>query len=102
MAELSPEDRKLQVLARSAAARLGTRQGAAVRDLDGRTYAAGPVALESLALSPLQVCLAMAVTSGAKGLEAALVMGGGETLDEPDRAVLTDFAGEDVVVIFGG
>jgi hypothetical protein len=73
--ELQPEDAKLVTLARSARARTGAAQGAAVRDGDGRTYAAATVALPSLRLSALQVAVAMAVSSGAPGLEAAVVLG---------------------------
>ena len=43
MGDVSDEDRKLVTLARSARARAGSEQGAAVRDGDGRTYAAPPV-----------------------------------------------------------
>jgi hypothetical protein len=75
---LQPEDAKLVTLARSARARTGAAQGAAVRDADGRTYVATSVALPSLTLSALQVAVAMAVSSGAPGLEAAVVFG-----DEP-------------------
>jgi len=75
MSELDPEDAKLVTLARSARARSGAAQGAAVRDGDGRTYVAATVALPSLSLSALQVAVAMAVSSGAPGLEAAVVLG---------------------------
>ena len=80
-----PEDEKLATLARSARARTGAAQGAAVRDTDGRTYVAASVALASLRLSALQVAVAMAVSSGALGLEAAVVVGGAD--DEGTRAV---------------
>lgn len=76
---LDAEDAKLVTLARSARARTGAAQGAAVRDGDGRTYVAATVALPSLSLSALQVAVAMAVASGAPGLEAAVVLG-----DDPD------------------
>ena len=46
-----------------------------MRDTDGRTYVAATVALPSLPLSALQVAVAMAVSSGALGLEAAVVLG---------------------------
>jgi hypothetical protein len=72
---LDPEDQKLIVLARSARARTGSPQAAAVRDTDGRTYVASAVSLPSLSLSALQVAVAMAVSSGAPGLEAAVVLG---------------------------
>lgn len=72
---LDPEDQKLVTLARSARARTGADHGAAVRDADGRTYVAATVRLPSLQLSALQVAVAMAVSSGAPGLEAAVVLG---------------------------
>ena len=72
---LDPEDAKLVTLARSARARTQSRQGAAVRDTDGRTYVAATVDLPSLSLTALQVAVAMAVSSGALGLEAAVILG---------------------------
>ena len=86
MPDPSTEDAKLVTLARAARARIRSSTGAAVRDTDGRTYAAGAVDLPSLRLSALQVCVAMAVTAGARGLEAAVLLGG--TPSEEDRAVL--------------
>jgi hypothetical protein len=74
MTEWDPEDAKLVTLARATRARTGSLQGAAVRDTDGRTYAAAAVSLPSLSLSALQVAVAMAVSSGAPGLEAAVVL----------------------------
>ncbi|MDF0530014.1 cytidine deaminase [Tsukamurella sp. 8F] len=73
--ELSDEDAKLVTLARGAMGRAGTAHGAAVRDLDGRTYAGAPVALAALKLTGLQVAVATAVGSGAEGFEAAVVVG---------------------------
>lgn len=69
-----PENAKIVTLARSTRARTGAAEGAAVRDTDGRTYAAATVSLPSLELSALQVAVAMAVSSGAPGLEAAAVV----------------------------
>ncbi|HEU0214361.1 MAG TPA: cytidine deaminase [Jiangellaceae bacterium] len=77
---LGAEDEKILVLARSARARAGADEGAAVRDLDGRTYAAAEVSLSSLRLSALEVAVAMAVSSGATGLEAVAVV---TAADEP-------------------
>ncbi|MDX6360442.1 MAG: hypothetical protein QOH37_3496, partial [Nocardioidaceae bacterium] len=74
MTELSAEDAKLVTLARATRARAGTAEGAAVRDADGRTYAAASVDLASLRLSAVGVCIGMAVSSGARGLEAAVVL----------------------------
>jgi hypothetical protein len=50
---LGAEDAKLVTLARGARARIAAADGAAVRDQDGRTYAAATVALPSLSLSAL-------------------------------------------------
>lgn len=89
MTELDPEDQKLITLARSARARTGADEGAAVRDTDGRTYVATTVARTTLALSALQVAVAMAVASGAPGLEAAAVLGD-DTADDAGRAAVAD------------
>ena len=88
MAELDPEDAKIVTLARSSRARTGAAEGAAVRDTDGRTYAATTVALPSLALTALQAAVAAAVSSGASGLEAAAVVTDADSLDDASvRAV---------------
>jgi len=94
--ELSPEDRKLVTLARATRARTGADQGAAVRDQDGRTYAAATVALPSLRLSALQGCVVMATASGATGLEAAVVLGADPAPGPGDREALRELAGGDV------
>ena len=99
--ELSAEDRKLVTLARATRARTGAAEGAAVRDLDGRTYAGATVNLPSLQVSATGVCVAMAVASGSKGLETVVVLGESETLSANDLAVVKEFAGEDVPVLLG-
>ncbi|WP_067654670.1 cytidine deaminase [Nocardia harenae] len=76
MTELDAEDTKLLTLARGAMGRTGGAAGAAVRDTDGRTYAAGEVALQELRLTALQAAVAAAISSGAEGFEAAVVVGG--------------------------
>lgn len=87
---LDPEDAKILTLARSSRARTGAAEGAAVRDTDGRTYAAATVALPSLELSALQVAVAMAVSSGAPGLEAAVVVSEAAQVDERSLAAVRD------------
>ncbi|MEV7807751.1 cytidine deaminase [Microbispora sp. NPDC088329] len=87
---LDPEDNKIITLARSARARGGTPEGAAVRDETGRTYAATTVDLPSLRLSALQAAVAMAVSSGAKSLEAAAVVTASDEAAEQDLAVVED------------
>ena len=98
-AELTdPEDAKLLTLARSARARTRAAEGACVRDQDGRTYAGASVDLPSLRLSAIQVAVAMAVSSGARGLEAVLVQGEGRAVSDADLSVVRDVAGSDVAV----
>lgn len=72
-----------------------------MRDLDGRTYAAATVALPSLQISALDVCIAMAVASGAKGAEAVVVLGE-NGLQDADLAALREFAGAGVPAYSGG
>ena len=84
---MNAEDEKLITLARSARARTGARQGAAVRDGDGRTYVAVTVDLPSLKLSALQVAVASAVSSGAAGFEAAVILGDDPADDDGEAAV---------------
>jgi cytidine deaminase len=88
--ELDPEDAKLVTLARSARARTGAAEGAAVRDDMGRTYAATTVALSSLTLTALQAAVAAAVSSGAQRLEAAAVVSDSPDLDMESAALLSD------------
>ena len=87
---LDPEDDKIITLARSARARGGTPEGAAVRDETGRTYAATTVTLPSLRLSALQVAVAMAVSSGAKSLEAAALVSEADDPAEQDLSAVED------------
>ena len=96
MSELDAEDQKLITLARASRARAQAAQGAAVRDTDGRTYAAATVDLPSLRLSALQVAVAMAVSSGVAGLEAAAVLGA-DPRDEAGAAALRDVAPSAVI-----
>ncbi|MER7763008.1 cytidine deaminase [Streptomyces sp. NPDC097619] len=99
---LGPEDLKIITLARSARARNGVPEGAAVRDETGRTYVAGTVALDSLRLSALRTAVAMAVASGATSLEAAAVVTEADAPDEADRAAVRDLGGPDTPVLLAG
>lgn len=95
------EDRKLAVLAKATRARARAAEGAALRDLDGRTYAAATVDLPHLQLGAVAAAVAMAVASGAAGLEAAVLLTDDEAVGEDDLAVLTDLGGDGVVVLVG-
>jgi cytidine deaminase len=90
VSDLDPEDQKIVTLARSARARTGAPEGAAVRDTDGRTYTATTVALPSLKLTALQAAVAAAVSSGAEGLEAAAVVTASEAVDQDSLAAVRD------------
>ncbi|MCM2388513.1 cytidine deaminase [Streptomyces albipurpureus] len=100
--DLGPEDRKIITLARSARARNGVPEGAAVRDETGRTYVAGTVALASLNLSALQTAVAMAVASGATSLEAAAVVSESDTASAADLAAVRDLGGPQTPVLLAG
>ena len=97
MPELDPEDLKIVALARATRVRAhvphtGIAEGAAVRDTDGRTYAAATVenADPALTTSALRAAVAAAASSGARSFEAAAVVTGA-LLSEADLAVLREF-----------
>jgi hypothetical protein len=91
---LPAEDTKLVTLARSARARVGAVEGAAVRDQDGRTYAAASVSLPSLAITALQLAVGSAVAAGATKLEAAAVVTEASELDGAGHAAVRDLAAD--------
>lgn len=107
MTALSAEDAKIVTLARNARLRAhaphtGVGEGAAVRDTDGRTYAAATVENTDPALttSALRAAVAAAASSGARTFEAAAVVADGH-LREADLAVLREF-GSGVPVLLAG
>jgi hypothetical protein len=89
---LGEEDQKIITLARSARARTGAAEGAAVRDETGRTYMAATVDLPSLRLSALRLAVAMAVSSGATALEAAALVSEAGMVDPEDLAAVADLS----------
>ncbi len=94
MPELEAEDQKLVTLARSARARTQADEGAALRDTDGRTYAASTVDQPSFKLTALQAAVAAAVSSGAEGIEAAVVVTGAGLLKEASVQAVRDLAAQ--------
>ncbi len=97
MSDLDAEDGKLVVLARGAMARAEAAQGAAVRDLDGRTYAGAPVQLSTLSLTALQAAVAAAVSSGASGLESVVLVGG--SAEDPGVGAVTELSPSAAVIV---
>jgi hypothetical protein len=100
--DVGPEDAKIVTLARATRARNRTLEGAAVRDETGRTYVASTVDLPSLRLTALQTAVAMAVAGGAKGLEAAAIVGESGTLADTDRAAVRDLGGAGTPILLAG
>jgi cytidine deaminase len=105
--ELSPEDAKIVTLARGARLRAhtphtGVAEGAAVRDTDGRTYAAATVenADSALSTSALRGAVAAAASSGVRTFEAAAIVTDQPVRDE-DLAVLREF-GTRIPVLLAG
>ena len=98
--DLDAEDGKLVRLARTAALRAhvsapGTGQGAAVRDNDGRTYAAATVEHPDarLTTSALRGALSAAFSSGARRFEALVVLPAGpDGLSDDDRTLVAALA----------
>ena len=95
---LDPEDAKLVTLARGGRGRVSAAPRAALRDETGRTYSAADVTLTSLSISALELAIAQAVASGARGVEAAAVV-----TDDPDRfvvpAALAEFGPTSQVIV---
>ncbi len=87
MSDLSAEDAKLVTLAKSARARVGAAEGAAVRDGDGRSYTGVTISRPSYTITALQLAVANAVAAGASTLEAAVVI---TAAGDVDQAPVTD------------
>lgn len=65
--------------------------------VDGRTYAAAPVALSALELTGLQAAVAAAVSSGATGLQAAVLVAG--SVDDPGIAAVRELAPTAAIIV---
>lgn len=107
MTELDPEDAKIVTLARGARLRAhaphtGVAEGAAVRDTDGRTYAAATIENvdPSLTTSALRGAVAAAASSGARTFEAAAVVTE-HPVGAADLAVLREFGAAIPVLVAG-
>jgi hypothetical protein len=98
---LTAEDAKLVTLARASRARIGAVEGAAVRDGDGRTYAAASVALPSFTVTALQLAVASAVSAGAAKLEAAALVTEASTLDAAGHAAVRDLSADAPIYLAG-
>jgi len=104
---VTPEDSKLVTLARGARLRAhaphtSLAEGAAVRDTDGRTYAAATVenSDSKLTIPALRAAVAAAASSGARSFEAAVVVSE-DGLRDDDVAVLREFGAGVPVLLVG-
>jgi hypothetical protein len=97
MTDLDAEDAKLVTLARGARGRIGAQSGAALRDETGRTYSSANVDLPSVRLSALVLVVAQAAASGARGIEAAVVVG--IEASDDDVVAVRDLGGAGVPVL---
>ena len=70
-----------------------TAYGRGVRDETGRTYVATTVDLPSLKLTALRAAIAMAVVSGATGVEAAVIVTEETEFRPEDLAAVADLKG---------
>jgi hypothetical protein len=104
--DLDPEDGKIVRLARTARGRAFVRdgnppEGAAVRDSDGRTYAAATVTHSDSALSTsaLQGALSAAYSSGARRFEAVVILADEPALSDRDALLVAELAPDAAVLL---
>ncbi|MEY4348662.1 MAG: hypothetical protein RIS43_1081 [Actinomycetota bacterium] len=79
---LDAEDLKLVTLSKGAKARVMASAGASVRDQDGRTYSGAHVVIDGHSYGALELAVAVAMSSGARSLEAGCVAGDAPSADE--------------------
>jgi cytidine deaminase len=98
-APLDPEDAKIITLARAARQRAyapytAVAEGAAVRDTDGRTYAAATVENvdAALTMSAVRAAVAAAAASGVRRFEAVAIVSESRAPTAADLAVVAEFA----------
>lgn len=99
VSDVSEEDAKLISLARGARARVGSAEGAAVRDQTGRSYSAASVDLPSVKLTAMQLAVATAASAGATGCEAAVLITREPMIDALDVAAIRELGGQYVPVL---
>ena len=98
--DVDAENAKLVALARSALPRSrGAKEGAAVRDDTGRTYAAAAVSLGPLALTALELAAAMAASSGVQRLEAAVLVAQDVNRPSDDEAEMLGALGDPTLTV---
>jgi hypothetical protein len=91
-----PENAKLLTLARGARGRIGSTQGAALRDEMGRTYSGASVDIPSLQLTGVELAVAQAMAAGASGVEAVVAVG---AITPRELGLIREVGGNGVLVI---
>jgi cytidine deaminase len=108
--ELGPEDAKLVILARAARVRAyapyeKVLEGAAVRDTDGRTYAAATVEHPEprLSTSAVRGALSAFASSGARALEAVVLVHDRQAglVCADDLQLINEFGGDVPIYVAG-
>ena len=96
---MNAETAKLVTLARGAKTRVKAEAGAAVRDDTGRTYTGAAVDLPSLELTAVQAAVAQAAGSGARGVEAVVVVCDVPVVEEASLTCVRDLGGSGVLYL---
>lgn len=93
-----PENAKLLSLARAVRARVGGREGGALRDETGRTHAATNVELCALSMSALELAAANAAATGAQEVRAAVLVAAAPAVTASALALLAELAAPGAVL----